>query len=165
MFWSKLINRAETVRGTLCSLYLSHLLYGRCVKIFIMNRYISKELHNQQEYYWRIIYRTEAAVVWTITSYFNNRSEVSNRGLDIEKKIECSWNIIQSWVNTNLGNCPFSLLVGCETGKKWNVTPDFSTEEQPFVPYQDGGPVMPAEIRYRLFAFIAIGGSNTISKP
>ena len=86
MFWSKLINRAETVHGTLCFLYLSLLFYGICVKIFIMNRYISKELHNQQEYYRPTIYRTGAAVVWTITSYFNNRSEVSNRGLDIEKK-------------------------------------------------------------------------------
>ena len=34
--------RAETVHGTLRFLYLSHLLYGICVKIFIMNRYISK---------------------------------------------------------------------------------------------------------------------------
>ena len=32
--WSRL--------GTLRFLYLSHLLYGMCVKIFIMNRYISK---------------------------------------------------------------------------------------------------------------------------
>ena len=35
-------DRAETVHGTLRLLYLSHLLYGICVKIFIMNRYISK---------------------------------------------------------------------------------------------------------------------------
>ena len=32
------VNRAETVHGTLRSLYLSHLLYGICVKIFIVNR-------------------------------------------------------------------------------------------------------------------------------
>ena len=36
------VNRLETTHGTLRFLYLSHLLYGICVKIFIMNRYISK---------------------------------------------------------------------------------------------------------------------------
>ena len=41
----------------------------QCVKIFIMNRYISKELHNDQEYYWPITYRAgAAAVVSTFTS-------------------------------------------------------------------------------------------------
>ena len=30
------VNRTETVHGTLHFLYLSHLLYGICVKIFIM---------------------------------------------------------------------------------------------------------------------------------
>ena len=30
------------MHGTLRFLYLSHLLYGICVKIFIMNRYISQ---------------------------------------------------------------------------------------------------------------------------
>ena len=51
-------NRTETVHGTLRSLFLSQLLYGTCVKIFIVNRYIQgllvyfKELHNDQEYYW-----------------------------------------------------------------------------------------------------------------
>ena len=34
--------RTETVHGTLRFLFLSHLLYRICVKIFIMNRYISK---------------------------------------------------------------------------------------------------------------------------
>ena len=47
--------------------YLS-LLYGKCVKIFIMNPYISKELHNDQEYYWPTTYRAEAAVVSNCTS-------------------------------------------------------------------------------------------------
>ena len=42
MFDQSCVNRAETVHGTLRFLYLSHLLYGICVKIFIMNRYISK---------------------------------------------------------------------------------------------------------------------------
>ena len=37
--WSK---ETETVYGTLSFLYLSHLLYGIFVKIFIMNGYISK---------------------------------------------------------------------------------------------------------------------------
>ena len=32
----------DNLHGTLRFLYLSHLLYGICVKIFIMNRYISK---------------------------------------------------------------------------------------------------------------------------
>ena len=36
------VNRAESVLGALRFLYLSHLLYGICMKIFIMNRYISK---------------------------------------------------------------------------------------------------------------------------
>ena len=42
VFDQSCVNRAETVHGTLRFLYLSHLLYGICVKIFIMNRYISK---------------------------------------------------------------------------------------------------------------------------
>ena len=33
-----------------------------------MNRYISKSLHNKQEYYWATIYRAGADVVSTITS-------------------------------------------------------------------------------------------------
>ena len=32
-------------------LFLSHLLYAICVKIFIMNRYRFKELENDQEYF------------------------------------------------------------------------------------------------------------------
>ena len=57
------------MHGTLRFLYLSHLLYGICVNIFIMNRYISKSyIHNEQEYFWPTIYRAGAAVVSTITS-------------------------------------------------------------------------------------------------
>ena len=37
-----LVNRAETVHGTLRFTYSPDLLYGICVKIFIMNRFISK---------------------------------------------------------------------------------------------------------------------------
>ena len=36
------VNRTESVHGTLAFLFLSHLLYGICEKIFIMTRYISK---------------------------------------------------------------------------------------------------------------------------
>ena len=42
MFWSKLYVSIEVKQGTLRFLFLSHLLYGVYVKIFIMIRYISK---------------------------------------------------------------------------------------------------------------------------
>ena len=45
-------------------LYLSHLLYGICVNIFIMSRYISKSYTRSKN----TIYRAGAAVVSTITS-------------------------------------------------------------------------------------------------
>ena len=41
-FAQSCVNRPESVHGTLRFLFLSHLLYGICVKILIMNRYISK---------------------------------------------------------------------------------------------------------------------------
>ena len=53
------------MHGTLRFLYLSHLLYGIRVKIFIMNRYISKSYTRSKN----TIYRAGAAVVSTITSY------------------------------------------------------------------------------------------------
>ena len=53
------------MHGTLRFLYLSHLLYGICVKIFIMNRYISKSYTRSKN----TIYRAGAAVVSIITSY------------------------------------------------------------------------------------------------
>ena len=37
---AQFVNRTESVDGTLRFPFLSHLLYGICVKIFIMNRYI-----------------------------------------------------------------------------------------------------------------------------
>ena len=48
------VNRPETVHGTLSFLYLSHLLYGICVKILnsLWNGVLHEELHNKQEYYW-----------------------------------------------------------------------------------------------------------------
>ena len=46
-------------------LYLSHLLYGICVNIFIMNRCISKSYPRSKN----TICRAGAAVVSTITSY------------------------------------------------------------------------------------------------
>ena len=51
-------------------LYLSHLLYEICVKIVIMNRYISKSYTTSKYTMDRqYIYRAGAAVVSTITSY------------------------------------------------------------------------------------------------
>ena len=40
------VNQTEIVHGTLRFLYLSHLFYGICVKMFIMNHYISKSYSN-----------------------------------------------------------------------------------------------------------------------
>ena len=37
---AQFVNRTHSVDGTLRFLFLSHLLYGLCVKIFIVNRYI-----------------------------------------------------------------------------------------------------------------------------
>ena len=45
-------------------LYLSHLLYGICVNIFLMNRYISKSYTGNKN----TIYRAEAAVQLAVTS-------------------------------------------------------------------------------------------------
>ena len=47
-----------------------HLLYGMCVKIFIMNRYISKSYMTTNNY-WPTIYRQGTAVLSTITTYYN----------------------------------------------------------------------------------------------
>ena len=73
MFWSTFLcksnwNSAWNLAFPI--LYLSHLLYVICVKIFIMNRYTLyfKELHKEREYYWPTIYRAGPAVVSTITS-------------------------------------------------------------------------------------------------
>ena len=63
-FDQRYVNRTETVHVTLCFLYLSHLLYGIRVNIFIMNRYISKSYTRSKN----TIYRAGAAVVSTITS-------------------------------------------------------------------------------------------------
>ena len=37
---AQFVNRTDSVEGTLRFLFLSHLLYGLCVKIFVVNRYI-----------------------------------------------------------------------------------------------------------------------------
>ena len=58
--------------GTLCFLFLSHLLYRICVKIFIMNRYISKSYTTTKKCYWPTIYRAGTGVVSTITSISAN---------------------------------------------------------------------------------------------
>ena len=63
------VDWTETLHGTLHFLFYSNLLYEICVKIFIMNQHnYSRELHNDQEYYWPAIYRVGAAVVSTNTS-------------------------------------------------------------------------------------------------
>ena len=69
MFWLKLCKSTEIMHGTLCFLYLSHLLYGLCAKIFIiMNRYISKSYTTSKNTIERLLYRAGAAVMSTITS-------------------------------------------------------------------------------------------------
>ena len=63
------------MHGTLRFLYLSHLLYGICVKIFLMNWYISKSYKTSKYAIDRqYIYRAGAAVVSTITSVSMNSS-------------------------------------------------------------------------------------------
>ena len=68
MFRSKLRKSLNQCMEACVSCFYLSLLYGKCVKIFIMNPYISKELHNDQEYYWPTTYRAEAAVVSNCTS-------------------------------------------------------------------------------------------------
>ena len=50
-------------------IFISPIVWTMCENLHYQSVYF-KELHNQQEYYWPTIYRTEAAVVSTITSYF-----------------------------------------------------------------------------------------------
>ena len=73
MIWLKLCKSTwnpgpETVHGTLRFLYLSHLLYGICVKIFLMNRYISKSYTTSKNAIVTDKYRAGAAVASTVTS-------------------------------------------------------------------------------------------------
>ena len=42
-----------------------------------------KELHNEQEYYWRSIYRAGAAVVSTITSIFESDQKGRKLAFDV----------------------------------------------------------------------------------
>ena len=53
------------MHGWNLALYLSHLLYGICVNIFLMNWYISKSYTRSKN----TIYRVGRAVVSTVTSY------------------------------------------------------------------------------------------------
>ena len=57
-------------------LYLSHLLYGICVNIFIMNRYISKSYTRSKN----TIYRAGAAAVSTIISDSDSDSDIDSDG-------------------------------------------------------------------------------------
>ena len=64
------VNRTETVHGTLRLfpvLFISPIVWNMCENLRYESVYF-KELHNEQEYYRRTIYRTRAAVVSTITS-------------------------------------------------------------------------------------------------
>ena len=56
------------MHGTLHFLYLSHLLYGMCVQIFIMNHYISKSYTTTKNTVDRQHTEWGAAVVSTVTS-------------------------------------------------------------------------------------------------
>ena len=89
------VNRPETVHGTLRFLYLSHLLYGICVKIFLMNRYISKSYTTSKNAIDRQYTERGAAVVSTITSL----SLVSEDAIIVAATCICSvWRIAQnSW--------------------------------------------------------------------
>ena len=68
MFWSKKCKSNWTSAWNLAFPVFSHLLYEISEKIFIMNRYDFKELHNDQEYYWPTTYSSGAALVSTFTS-------------------------------------------------------------------------------------------------
>ena len=56
------------MHGTLRFLYLCHILYGICVKIFIMNRYISKSYTTSKNTILTDNIQNGAALVSTITS-------------------------------------------------------------------------------------------------
>ena len=73
LFYQSCVNRTKTVHGTfrgflflllLLFFFKSHLLYGICVKIFIMNRYILKSYKTTKN----AIDRAGTAVVSTIPS-------------------------------------------------------------------------------------------------
>ena len=60
------------MHGTLRFLFLSHILYGICVKIFNYESVYFKELRNDQEYFWpTTVIQGGAALVLTTTSLCN----------------------------------------------------------------------------------------------
>ena len=63
------------MHGTLRFLYLSHLLYGICVKIFLTNRYISKSYTMSKNAIDRQYTERGAAVVSTITSFIEDKTK------------------------------------------------------------------------------------------
>ena len=68
MFWSKLCKSSWNCAWSLAfPLFISPIVWNMCENLHYESVYF-KELHNRQEYYWPTIYRTEAAVVSTITS-------------------------------------------------------------------------------------------------
>ena len=69
MFWSKLCkSRWNNAWNLAFPVLISPLVWNMCENLYYESVYF-KELHNQQEYYWRTIYKTGAAVVSTITSH------------------------------------------------------------------------------------------------
>ena len=68
MFWSKLCKSSWKCAWSLAfPLFISLIVWNMYENLHYESVYF-KELHNRQEYYWPTIYRTEAAVVSTITS-------------------------------------------------------------------------------------------------
>ena len=71
MFWSKLCKSSWNCAWNLAfPVFISPIEWNMCENLPYESVYF-KELHNQQEYYWPTIYRTGAAVVSTITSYYH----------------------------------------------------------------------------------------------
>ena len=71
MFWSKLCKSIWNCAWNLTfPVFILPIVWNMCENLHYESVYF-KELHNEQEYYWPTIYRTGAAVVSTITSYYH----------------------------------------------------------------------------------------------
>ena len=69
MFWSKLCKSNWNCAWNLAfPVFISPIVWNMCENLHYESVYF-KELHNDKEYYWPIIYRAGAAVVSTITSF------------------------------------------------------------------------------------------------
>ena len=70
MFWSKLCKSSWNYAWNLAfPAFISPIVWIMCENFHYESAYF-KELHNEQEYHWPTIYKTGAAVVWTITSHY-----------------------------------------------------------------------------------------------